>query len=164
MPLFLVRKDITTMEVDAIVNAANESLMGGGGVDGAIHAAAGPALAEECRALGGCRPGEAKLTAGYRLPARHIIHTVGPRWQGGGAGEEATLRACYRNSLALARAQGFETLAFPLISAGIFGYPKAEALAVAEEEIRAFLGEADMTVYLTIFGGDALGRDRYPEL
>ena len=164
MPLFLVRKDITTMEVDAIVNAANESLMGGGGVDGAIHAAAGPALAEECRALGGCRPGEAKLTAGYRLPARHVIHTVGPRWQGGGAGEEATLRACYRNSLALARAQGFETLAFPLISAGIFGYPKAEALAVAEEEIRAFLGEADMTVYLTIFGSDALGRDRYPEL
>ena len=164
MPLILVRKDITTMEVDAIVNAANESLLGGGGVDGAIHAAAGPKLAEECRKLGGCRPGEAKLTQGYRLPARYVIHTVGPRWQGGSAGEEETLRNCYRNSLALARDKGFETLAFPLISGGIFGYPKGEALAVAEEEIRRFLQGEEMTVYLTIFGRDALNRDRYPEL
>ena len=164
MPLILVRKDITTMKVDAIVNAANESLLGGGGVDGAIHAAAGPELLQECRKLGGCRPGEAKLTLGYRLPARYVIHTVGPRWQGGSAGEEETLRACYRNSLALARGKGCETLAFPLISAGIFGYPKGEALAVAEEEIRRFLQDEEMTVYLTIFGRDTLERDRYPEL
>ncbi|MBR3555954.1 MAG: macro domain-containing protein [Oscillospiraceae bacterium] len=164
MPLILVRKDITAMAVDAIVNAANETLLGGGGVDGAIHAAAGPMLLEECRRLGGCRPGEAKLTLGYRLPARYVIHTVGPRWQGGGAGEEETLRACYRNSLALARDKGCETVAFPLISAGIFGYPKAEALAAAEEEIRRFLRDEDMTVYLTIFGRGTLERDRYPEL
>ena len=164
MPLILVRKDITTMDVDAIVNAANETLLGGGGVDGAIHAAAGPELLQECRKLGGCRPGEAKLTLGYRLPARYVIHTVGPRWQGGSAGEEETLRACYRSSLALARSKGCETLAFPRISAGIFGYPKGEALAVAEEEIRRFLRDEDMTVYLTIFGRGTLERDRYPEL
>ena len=164
MPLILVRKAITAMEVDAIVNAANETLLGGGGVDGAIHAAAGPELKQECRGLGGCRPGEAKLTLGYRLPAKYVIHTVGPRWQGGSAGEEETLRACYRNSLALARGKGCETLAFPLISAGIFGYPKGEALAVAEEEIRRFLQEEEMTVYLTIFGRGTLDRDRYPEL
>ena len=164
MPLILVRKDITTMEVDAIVNAANETLLGGGGVDGAIHAAAGPELKQECRRLGGCRPGEAKLTLGYRLPANYVIHTVGPRWQGGSAGEEETLRACYRSSLALARDRGCETLAFPLISAGIFGYPKDEALAVAEEEIRRFLRDEEMTVYLTIFGRGTLDRDRYPEL
>ena len=164
MPLILVRTDITGMAVDAIVNAANESLLGGGGVDGAIHAAAGPELKRECALLGGCRPGEAKLTGAYRLPARYVIHTVGPRWQGGNRGEEETLRACYRNSLALARDKGCETLAFPLISAGIFGYPRAEALAVAEEEIRRFLLNEEMTVYLTIFGGDALSRDRYPEL
>ncbi len=164
MPLILVRKDITTMDVDAIVNAANETLLGGGGVDGAIHAAAGPELLQECRKLGGCRPGEAKLTLGYRLPARYVIHTVGPRWQGGNAGEEETLRACYRSSLALARSKGCETLAFPLISAGIFGYPKGEALAVAEEEIRRFLRDEDMTVYLTIFGRGTLERDHYPEL
>ena len=164
MPLILVRKDITTMEVDAVVNAANETLLGGGGVDGAIHAAAGPELTEECRKLGGCRPGEAKLTGGWRLPARYVIHTVGPRWQGGGAGEEETLRACYRNSLALARDKDCETLAFPLISAGIFGYPREAALTVAEEEIRRFLQDEEMTVYLTIFARDALSRDRYPEL
>ena len=164
MPLILIRKDITTMAVDAIVNAAKETLLGDGGVDGAIHAAAGPELKRECASLGGCRPGEAKLTGAYRLPAKYVIHTVGPRWQGGGEGEEETLRACYRNSLALARDKGCETIAFPLISAGIFGYPKEAALAVAEEEIRSFLGDAEMTVYLTIFGRDTLSRDRYPQL
>ncbi len=164
MPLILVRKDITTMKVDAIVNAANETLLGGGGVDGAIHAAAGPDLLRECRKLGGCRPGEAKLTSGYRLPARYVIHTVGPRWRGGGEGEEETLRGCYRNCLALAREMGCETLAFPLISAGVFGYPREDALRIAEEEIRSFPGDGEMTVYLTIFGRNGPGRDRYPEL
>ncbi len=164
MPLILVRGDITAMEADAVVNAANESLLGGGGVDGAIHAAAGPELLAECRKLGGCRPGEARLTGAYRLRAKYIIHTVGPRWRGGGQGEEETLRACYRSSLALAREKGCETVAFPLISAGVFGYPRGEALAVAEEEIRRFLESAEMTVYIVIYGRDVLGRERYPEL
>ncbi len=164
MPLILIRKDITAVEADAIVNAANESLLGGGGVDGAIHAAAGPQLLAECRTLGGCRPGEAKLTGAYRLRARYVIHTVGPRWRGGGFGEEETLRACYRSSLALAAEKDCRTVAFPLISAGIFGYPREAALAVAEEEIRSFLREHELTVYLVIFGRDTLNRDRYPEL
>lgn len=156
MPLLLIREDITKMKTDAIVNAANESLLGGGGVDGAIHRAAGPGLLEECRTLGGCRPGEAKLSGGYRLPAHHVIHTVGPRWQGGRHGEEATLRACYRHSLELAQAHGFETVAFPLISGGIFGYPKADAIRIAQEEIRRFLDGADMTVYLILRDRGAL--------
>ena len=160
MPLILIRKDITAVEADAIVNAANETLLGGGGVDGAIHAAAGPELREECRALGGCRPGEAKLTGAYRLRAKYIIHTVGPRWQGGGQGEAEILRACYRNALALAGEKGCSSVAFPLISSGSFGYPREEALAVAEEEIRRFLRFAEMTVYLTIFGRKPLSRDR----
>lgn len=137
--LVLVQGDITLMEVDAIVNAANSTLMGGGGVDGAIHRAAGMELQIACAALGGCPPGEARLTPGFRLPAAHVIHTVGPVWNGGGHGESEILASCYRSCLALAEAHGFRTLAFPGISTGVYGYPKAQAAAIAVREIRTFL-------------------------
>ncbi len=140
MRLQIIEGDITTLGVDAIVNAANTSLLGGGGVDGAIHRAAGPELLAECRTLGGCPPGEARITGGYNLPARHVIHTVGPVWRGGGQGELETLAQCYRNSLALAVAHNLRSIAFPSISTGVYGFPIKRAARIA---LRAILGILD---------------------
>lgn len=161
MPLLFTHGDITKLSVDAIVNAANPWLAGGGGVDGAIHRAAGPRLHEACVALGGCAVGEAKITDGFDLPCRYVIHTPGPVWHGGENGEAKLLSNCYTNSLRLAAEHNCETVAFPQISTGAYGYPKEEALRIATDAINAFLSEHDMTVTIVIYDGETLGlRDR----
>jgi O-acetyl-ADP-ribose deacetylase (regulator of RNase III) len=159
MRIEIVQGDITRLQVDAIVNAANTTLLGGGGVDGAIHRAAGPELLAECRTLGGCPTGEARITKGYRLPAKHVIHTVGPVWHGGGHREDELLAGCYRNSLALAKQQGLKTVAFPSISTGAYGFPLERAARIALREIRAFLDrEPEFGKVICVCFGEEAGR------
>lgn len=145
----VIRADITTLEVDAIVNAANNSLLGGGGVDGAIHLAAGPELLQECETIGGCPTGQARITKGYKLPARHVIHTVGPVWQGGNSNEAELLASCYRECFHLATINGLVSIAYPAISCGIYGYPPDQACAIAIRETRSFLSAAETIMQVT---------------
>lgn len=156
--LEVLQGDITKLSVDAIVNAANTSLLGGGGVDGAIHRAAGPELLEECRALHGCETGDAKITRGYRLPARHVIHTAGPVWRGGTHGEPELLASCYRRSIEVAVENGVRSIAFPAISCGVYGYPIVDAARIAVETTRRFL-ESDATIERVVFC--CFGEDTY---
>jgi O-acetyl-ADP-ribose deacetylase len=160
----IIQGDITKLDLDAIVNAANTTLLGGGGVDGAIHRTAGPELLAECRTLGGCQPGEAKITRGYRLAARFVIHTVGPVWRGGKHGEPETLANCYRNSLQLAVENGIKTIAFPAISCGAYGYPISDAARIAVKATRDFLASKDRIdkVIFALWDGDSY--DAYRQL
>lgn len=162
--LELIRGDITRLDVDAIVNAANETLLGGGGVDGAIHRAAGPGLLEECRTLGGCKTGQAKMTAGYGLPARHVIHTVGPVWRGGDHGEPELLASCYRNCLRLAASHHLRSMAFPAISCGAYGYPARQAAEIAVREIKTFLARDRQLERVCLVCHDAQIHDIYAHL
>jgi len=160
----VVQADITTFAVDAIVNAANNSLLGGGGVDGAIHRAAGPQLLEECRTVGGCPTGEARITHGYALPARRVIHTVGPVWHGGSHGEAELLARCYRNSLALAAAHGVKSIAFPAIGTGAYGFPLEQAAAIAVREVQSFLSQQGSLEQVIFVCFSAAAREAYERL